>query len=34
MLEGLVPEEAGFASLEAGLVLEASVVLAVGGVTL
>lgn len=34
MLEGLVPEETGFASMQAGLVLQASVVLSVGGVTL
>ena len=34
VLEGLIPEETGFAPMQAGLVLEASVVLPVGGVTL
>lgn len=34
VLEGLVPEEAGFTAMQAGLVLEAPVVLSVGSVTL
>ena len=34
VLEGLVPEEAGFTTVQAGLVLEAPVVLSVGSVTL
>lgn len=34
VLESLIPEEAGFTTVQAGLVLEAPVVLSVGGVTL
>lgn len=34
VLEGLVPEQAGFSTLQAGLVLESPVVLPVSGVTL
>lgn len=34
VLEGLIPEETGLPAVEAGLVLEAPVVLAVGRVTL
>lgn len=34
VLEGLVPEEAGFAAVQAGLVLESPVVLPVSGVAL
>ena len=34
VLEGLVPEETGFPSMQAGLVLEAPVVLSVGSVAL
>ena len=34
VLEGLVPEETGFTTVQAGLVLEAPVVLSVGSVTL
>lgn len=34
VLEGLVPEEAGFTTMQAGLVLEAPVVLPIGSVTL
>lgn len=34
VLEGLVPEEAGFTSMQAGLVLESPVVLPIGGVAL
>ncbi len=34
VLEGLIPEEAGFTSMQAGLVLEAPVVLSIGSVTL
>lgn len=34
VLEGLIPEQAGFTTVQAGLVLEAPVVLAVGSVTL
>lgn len=34
VLKGLVPEEAGFATMQAGLVLEPPVVLPVSGVTL
>jgi len=34
VLEGLIPEEAGFTAMQAGLVLEAPVVLSVGSVTL
>lgn len=34
VLEGFIPEEAGFPTMQAGLVLEAPVVLSVGSVTL
>lgn len=34
VLEGLVPEEAGFPTVQAGLVLEPPVVFSVGSVTL
>ena len=34
VLEGLIPEEAGFITMQAGLVLEAPVVLSISGVTL
>lgn len=34
VLEGLIPEETGFATMQAGLVLEAPVVLSIGSVTL
>jgi len=34
VLEGLIPEEAGFPPMQAGLVLEAPVVLSVGSVAL
>ena len=34
VLEGLIPEKAGFPTMQAGLVLEAPVVLSIGSVTL
>lgn len=34
VLEGLIPEEAGFATVQAGLVLETPVVFPIGSVTL
>lgn len=34
VLKGLIPEKAGFTAMQAGLVLEAPVVLPVGSVTL
>lgn len=34
VLEGLIPEKAGFTTMQAGLVLEASVVFSVGSITL
>lgn len=34
VLEGLIPEKAGFTTMQAGLVLEAPVVLSIGSVTL